>query len=375
MLLQEHLEEYTREQLLKQARLLELKGCSKLRKADLIDRIVKSFCTEEVLRTRIACLTKEQRDIFRRACDTPQDISINQAKDAMLLCRDWIGSFEDVTDRFCVFEEIIAVFDKIDDEAFRADQRRKVWMMKCVPFVINYYGIAPIEVVYKLYSLKIKDSSVDDMINMLWDMPVDIVECCFLPMDRLGVSDWPQDDPVYSPRGLFIHIPILENRESDWLLEEQSDKPFYIPSIQQLEEIDNMGYEASSIAYKKLETFLLRKLGMPRELATVYCLRVWANSCDGNSSSDIIDELLNGDEPSVNEGQMDEFIELLMNAHNNTRMKVNRGHKPNEIRDKIFVGDTVTAENGFFKKEKKIYPNALCPCGSGRKYKKCCGRR
>lgn len=25
-------------------------------------------------------------------------------------------------------------------------------------------------------------------------------------------------------------------------------------------------------------------------------------------------------------------------------------------------------------KEKKIYPNALCPCGSGKKYKKCCGK-
>ncbi len=24
------------------------------------------------------------------------------------------------------------------------------------------------------------------------------------------------------------------------------------------------------------------------------------------------------------------------------------------------------------KKEKKIYPNDLCPCGSGKKYKKCC---
>ncbi|WP_369598853.1 SEC-C metal-binding domain-containing protein [Bacteroides caecimuris] len=23
---------------------------------------------------------------------------------------------------------------------------------------------------------------------------------------------------------------------------------------------------------------------------------------------------------------------------------------------------------------KKIYPNASCPCGSGRKFKKCCGR-
>ena len=25
-------------------------------------------------------------------------------------------------------------------------------------------------------------------------------------------------------------------------------------------------------------------------------------------------------------------------------------------------------------KEKKIYPNDPCPCGSGKKYKKCCGR-
>ncbi len=26
-------------------------------------------------------------------------------------------------------------------------------------------------------------------------------------------------------------------------------------------------------------------------------------------------------------------------------------------------------------KDKKIYPNDLCPCGSGKKYKKCCGKK
>lgn len=26
-------------------------------------------------------------------------------------------------------------------------------------------------------------------------------------------------------------------------------------------------------------------------------------------------------------------------------------------------------------KEQKIYPNDPCPCGSGKKYKKCCGRK
>ena len=25
--------------------------------------------------------------------------------------------------------------------------------------------------------------------------------------------------------------------------------------------------------------------------------------------------------------------------------------------------------------EKKIYPNDTCPCGSGKKYKKCCGKK
>ena len=27
------------------------------------------------------------------------------------------------------------------------------------------------------------------------------------------------------------------------------------------------------------------------------------------------------------------------------------------------------------KTERKIYPNAPCPCGSGKKYKKCCGKK
>ena len=31
-------------------------------------------------------------------------------------------------------------------------------------------------------------------------------------------------------------------------------------------------------------------------------------------------------------------------------------------------------ESTTFPKEKKIYPNDPCPCGSGKKYKKCCGK-
>ena len=69
MLLREHLEEYTKEQLLDQARSFELRKCSGLRKAALIERVLECFCTENMFRSRLACLTKEQMSLFRKACE------------------------------------------------------------------------------------------------------------------------------------------------------------------------------------------------------------------------------------------------------------------------------------------------------------------
>lgn len=104
------------------------------------------------------------------------------------------------------------------------------------------------------------------MIDMLWGMPIDIVESCIFPMERLGMQDWPKDDLLYSSKGLFVHLPILENEEFGDLLDQQMDKEFYIPSVQQIEEICRIGYEASALAYKKLETFFLRKMDVCRQL-------------------------------------------------------------------------------------------------------------
>ncbi len=417
MLLREHLEEYTKEELLEQARSFELRKCSKLRKAALIDRILECFCSEDMLRNRLACLTKEQLIIFRKSCDTPQDISINDVMDSMQLCRYWLGSFDEITDRFCVFEEVAESFRKVDDEAFRIEQYKKGWMMKCVQFFINYYGIAPVEIIYKLYKLKVKDS-IDEMIDMLWEMPMDIVESCIFTMDRLGLQEWPKNDPIYSSKGLFVHIPMLEDKEIGYLLNQQMDKEFYIPSVQQIEEICRIGYEASSLAYKKLETFFIKKMDMSYEHAVTWCLQVWANSYEGESPADVIRKMSEANIVFEDEKQMNEFLGVIVEAQNNTRMKENRGHKPNELRRKEFTdgmptivpgsshvavmlrdaapqlkemgipvdleGNAATVTTAFYsnglstnvvKAEKKIYPNDLCPCGSGRKYKKCCGRK
>lgn len=415
MLLREYLTEYTKEELLDQARSFEIRKCSGLRKADLIDRIVDNFCTEEMLRSRLACLTKEQMDLFRKACISPTAVSVNEVVDAMQLYRYWIGYFEEPTDRFCVFEDVAVAFSKVDDESFRRKQCRKGWMVKCIHFFIQYYGIAPIEVIYEMYRQK-KKCSIDEMIEMLWEMPVDIVESCLFTMDRLGMKGCPKEDPLYSEKGIFVHLQLFENEEFGYLLRQQMDKDFYIPSAQQIDEICRTGYEASSSEYKKLESFFIKKLRLPYEQAVTWCLQVWANSYESESPSKIINKMTEAN-IEFEEKMINELLELLVAAHNNTRMKENRGYKPSEMARKMpndkmptivpassnaaailkdatpqlqamgvqvdLNGNTDVIQTTMFPRglngepirvEKKIYPNDSCPCGSGKKYKKCCGK-
>lgn len=422
MLLKERLSEYTKDNLLDQARSFEIRGCSGLRKAELIDKIVKEFCTEEMLRSRLACLTKEQMNIFRKSCISPVAIGVDEVASGFQLFLYWLGYFEDPSDRFCVFEEVKEVFEKIDDEEFKRDNQRKGWMMNCIQFFVNYYGIAPLEIIHKMYCQNIK-VSMQDMIEMLGEFPMDIIESAIFSMDMLGMSDWPETTPLYSRTGLLVYLPLFEQDDTgkdelQYLINSQMDKDFYIPTVKQIDEICSVGYEESALAYRHLEKFLNKKMYLSYEQAVTWCLQIWANSYEGNSPSDIFQKLNDANIVFDGETQMNEFLKLLMNAHNGTRLKENRGHRPDELRPKSFSGGMPTIVPGSshaakmlseampqlqamgipidingdsdeiqemsflngingqaVKSVKKVYPNDPCPCGSGKKYKKCCGRK
>ena len=61
--------------------------------------------------------------------------------------------------------------------------------------------------------------------------------------------------------------------------------------------------------------------------------------------------------------KLNELIGYLPDMANSTRLWINNGHTTAELNR-----EAVNAH------AKKIYPNDPCPCGSGKKYKKCCGR-
>ena len=144
---------------------------------------------------------------------------------------------------------------------------------------------------------------------------------------------------------------------------------------------------------------------------------------DDRSPTDLVKvafQVLEEDYDIIMDGmdQANEFLGYLMDMANNSRLWKNNGHTPNEIRDltKPYNGPTTIVpasseaakllseaapqmrDMGFnvdldstateiptftykqgmngpvTKSAKKVYPNDPCPCGSGKKYKKCCGK-
>ena len=103
--------------------------------------------------------------------------------------------------------------------------------------------------------------------------------------------------------------------------------------------------------------------------------------------SDIMEEFKKRDIVFESDRQMERFAPIMMEVNNNTRMLDFRGYTPNEVsrvEQAAAPAPVAPAMPSFvpmantpavnMQPKKKVYPNDPCPCGSGKKYKKCCGR-
>ena len=90
-----------------------------------------------------------------------------------------------------------------------------------------------------------------------------------------------------------------------------------------------------------------------------------------------------------NKYDLGEFATLFQELNNHTRKQINRGHTPDELFKQTYRGmqllQRLAPENQLSMFEEltekpkltivgKPSRNGLCPCGSGRKYKNCCGK-
>jgi len=168
----------------------------------------------------------------------------------------------------------------------------------------------------------------------------------------------------------IVHYAVL--RDFDWveyLERAQTDKPRYIPPKEELLKFESEWYEDNS-HWQNVRKFMWDAFGYGKSTAEGFEeIKNYMLRSVGIKELGAIMERYNLVFSSDKQAQ--KFFDWLMLAQNNTRMWENKGHTPNEM-SKLLASKR--PKEPVIHRPKKVGPNQPCPCGSGKKYKKCCAR-
>lgn len=118
-----------------------------------------------------------------------------------------------------------------------------------------------------------------------------------------------------------------------------------------------------------LTAFLMNEGHQPRRDAEEIAGEI-QYACVVEAGMEQIYDILSDYDMELDGSAVEAFVKVMMSVKNNTRLWANKGYTPNELAALYYRGAPTADGTG----RKKIGRNDPCPCGSGKKFKKCCGR-
>jgi uncharacterized protein YchJ len=265
--------------------------------------------------------------------------------------------------------------------------------MKCLYIFTRYYGLGSVEVLYDLYKQKSSDS-IEQMMELMNEIPAAITEMIFLSKEQCEEISKALDEGIKTEYGAYVYYEFFEASAMHDLISKQKGRYYFAPSPERIEEMYDKGYEPSAPEIKKMEASLIKDAHTSEQDAKDFA-QILANLAYLNEPVSTFMELLQEMYPLSKEEEANvRFVAL--NVLENTPTLENRGASQADVRA-IFEESSVfatpqfsanaakpveisndyyrDASTGVLKSKQKIGPNDPCPCGSGKKYKKCCGRK
>lgn len=241
------------------------------------------------------------------------------------------------------------------------------WMLSCQLMLSFLYGAAPIEVMHKMYCQR--DGFAVSRLEFM-----DVFRSLSKEQNFCVVQDGKMIPKEALADGIYQRIESMQGSCS-----------FYMPDVDEIMVYSRQGYPAEEASYGALHDFLeqerMLSAGEAEELMRLI-YKKFSLGCDLQETLECLEK----------EGVVadQEMTALLTAAQADTRMLGLRGHTVGEWRQEEALrkqemekrqstagagraaGTALNAGRTFAHPRRKIYPNEPCPCGSGRKYKKCC---
>ena len=170
--------------------------------------------------------------------------------------------------------------------------------------------------------------------------------------------------------GCFVDAALAEQKSYKDLLGVQKKVPYYIPTQQEIRFMaDNDGFLMTP-ELDQLSQFLKEQMNVSEDLLPYILRQIQAEISLGGQLQEVMEDM-EASGITFNESEhMERFASIITDVWNHTRLVLNRGHKPYEMVMKGLEEVSTQRKTG-----QKVYPNDPCPCGSGKKFKKCCANK
>ena len=328
-----------------------IKGYTKMKKNELVDACIEIVQKEGFLEEHIFILPPDAWEFYKKVAESNNGLRCN-TKQANYVISEKIGFLyvEKCKNEywFVVPDEIKEVYNELIKSGFSDAKEFADLIHQYAQAAVNLYGVIPQRELVEIFnSQNVQKTDVDINFNVYMKHIYLDAEYCL--WEEYVVHEDFEDDDLESVRELIRDI---------------ANKPRYIPEKTEFLRYAHWNYYENTKQLIDLSKFLINKCGVSNNDIKGLMFDLHLEFAENFSVQNYFDVLENHN-VIIEENQLNELVSLMMDCCNNTRLWANKGYTPNEL---VKLYRTPQA------KSKKIGRNEPCPCGSGKKYKKCCGK-
>ncbi len=315
----------------------------------------------------LTALGESEMQLFRMLLDRPFGLMLSVDTDIMiaqLLEREGLVRIEE-GNKVIIPDSVRETYVENWTDELTLKWRKRNWMYKCLEAGKYLYGVMTWDVLKELFALRYPHAEMEE-IRELFDTTPMFYQWFTERDGRLVLNGFEKD-------GYYKH---LEQQI-------QGDIPFYIPKKDEVEELYDRGCLISRENHAKLQDYIAETFGVDKDVAGMKVHELYEAVNNRVRISDAVDTFAaggDGDPEGAFKFPSDEaqvkFIELYIEMSRECRIRDNRGHDYYEMVG-IMAAKNRAADGTSRKtavRRVKIGRNDPCPCGSGKKYKNCCGR-
>lgn len=359
--LKDFLKNLTKNELTKIRQNLDLKGLSSLNKHQLIDRLESEIVSSA--RKVFLVFDNSQYKLIKKIIenDGMAEIDIDTLQAEYFRNRGIIFSGTIKGKRVLVMpQELLTEFQKLDNNEYQKIVRRNTDWIRLAQGLLFYYGTLGLIQLTDMIAKLMKSEKIE---------LVDFIKVVNNAVEYY--SEIRHDLEGYSNCRVFDSSRIkIEHKK-------RPDLDFYPFTYEQIYKAGAPGYVDKNFAFMRFSKFIIDNYDITVEEAEnlveecVYAIKI------GDSLNQILEFLQEELEISDFE-TLQEFAGQVTFLHNNTRQWFLKGYTPEELfrEEKKYMKPLPPKnfQSGNGQNKLKIGRNEPCPCGSGKKYKKCCGK-